>query len=385
VRATKSEKALRYLFKGFSRREDHGDIWAGSEMVSVGPTDLPVPPLVLFLLIEVMGMVNLGLNEKTAWHVPVQFRGHRVTIANQKFGLRFFIIPAEGSDETAEAIAAEVARRLGKALRIVEREVLAEHARQQLDEGRLTLANQSGRQRAMYEHFRAAATSAFAVAEKPEMPEGQDIVDSIFAGVVEKIHRSQVGAWEGIAAVNAYFSLLEHELVLISALSDLDPTGGALEDLIGDRWAEKFRKLFDLKDAEDKGVYDRLHKIAETYRNPYSHGGFDKQGTALWFHLDGIGAVPARLSDIRSSPHFELFPVQPEGFVTICEDLDYTDRWLRNGRYSAGFEWIDAGLDVAFDEESREDYRRLASDPQYRRKLIERHQHLTDRAVNFDW
>jgi hypothetical protein len=381
----KSEKALRYLLDGFSRREDHGDIWTSSEMVRVEPTDLPVPSLVLFLLTRVMGMVNLGLEEKTEWHVPVNFRGHRVTIASQKFGLRLYVIPTEDSDETVTAIAAEVVGRLRKALRIVEREILAEHAKQQLDDGRLTIANQSGRQRAMYEHFREAATTAFSAADKPVLPEDQEGIDSILSGVREKFHQSQVGAWEAIAAVNAYFSLLEHELVLISAFSDLDPTGGALEILIGDRWAEKFRKLFDLGNADAKRVYDRLHEIAETYRNPYSHGGFDKQGATLWFHLDGIGTVPARLRDIRSSPHFELFPVQPEDFTTICADLDQTASWLRAGQYAAGFEWIDAGLDVAFDEESRRDYRQLTGDSKYRRELIERHQYHAERAANFDW
>jgi hypothetical protein len=385
VPTTKSEKALRYLLDGFSRREDYGDIWTSSEMVRVEPTDLPVPSLVLFLLTNVMGMVNLGREEKTEWHVPVTYRGHRVTVASQKFGLRLYVLPTENSGEAAGAIAAEVVGRLRKALRIVEREVLADHAKQQLNDGRLTIANQSGRQRAMYEHFRGAAITAFSAAEKPTPPEDDEGIDSILAGVREKFHQSQIGAWEAIAAVNAYFSLLEHELVLVSAFSDLDPTGGALENLIGDRWAEKFRKLLDLGNSDAKRVYDRLHEIAETYRNPYSHGGFDKQGATLWFHLDGIGAVPARLRDIRSSPHFELFPVQPEDFTMICADLDQTASWLRDGQYAAGFEWIDAGLDVAFDEESRRDYRQLTVDPQYRRELIERHQYHGERAANFDW
>jgi hypothetical protein len=37
--------------------------------------------------------------------------------------------------------------------------------------------------------------------------------------------------------------------------------------------------------------------------------GFERGDAALWFHLDGNGAVPATLSDVRSSSHFELFPV----------------------------------------------------------------------------
>jgi hypothetical protein len=155
--------------------------------------------------------------------------------------------------------------------------------------------------------------------------------------------------------------------------------------LIGDRWGDKFRKLFDLSDSEAKRSYDRLHEIAETYRNPYSHGGFDKQGAALWFHLDGIGAVPAGLSDIRSSPHFELFPIQPQSFATICATIDDTDRWLRGGRYAAAFEWVDARLNVAFDPTSRTKYRELAKDPERLRAEIERRTYLDNRAENMDW
>jgi hypothetical protein len=90
-----------------------------------------------------------------------------------------------------------------------------------------------------------------------------------------------------------------------------------------------------------------MARIAETYRNPYSHGGFLKQSASLWFHLEGIAAIPAGLSDIRSSPHFELFPVRAERFETICTELDATDKWLRDGIYQAGFEWIDAGTAAA--------------------------------------
>lgn len=112
--SAKAQEALKHLFDGFERREDHGDTWGESAMVRIEPKDLPVPGLLLFLLTEVMGLVNLGPDEKTAWHVPLAFRGHRVTVASQKFGLRMYVVPADGSSEGAEAIATEVRRRLGK-------------------------------------------------------------------------------------------------------------------------------------------------------------------------------------------------------------------------------------------------------------------------------
>jgi hypothetical protein len=383
VSTEKAKQALRYALDGFARREDSGDLWVeGSTCIPVDRDELPVPGIVLLLLTDVMGMVNLGIHEKTAWYVPVGFRGHRVTISLEKFGMRVYVVPAKDSDERPEDIAREVIRRLQKAAGIIERNVLAGYGESQIREGRLTIANHSGRQRAMYEHFRETAITAFHAGEEPP----EDIApEGIFAGIGEKIHQSQVGAWNAIAAVNAYFSALEHELVLVSAFADFDPTEGALGDLIGDRWGEKFGKLFDLSEPDTNRVYARLHEVAETYRNPYSHGGFDKQGAALWFHVEGIGAVPARLSDIRSSPHFEFFPVQPDSFEDICNLLNETDKWLRSGTYGPAFEWIDAGLDVAYDPEMRADYRKLMDDEKFRRDLIERSSHEWERMANMDW
>jgi hypothetical protein len=175
-------------------------------------------------------------------------------------------------------------------------------------------------------------------------------------------------------------------LVLVSAFADVTPEGGAVLSFIGARWSDKFRQLFDIGDAATNRVHQHLHEIAETYRNPYSHGGFPKQGAALWFHLEGISAIPAGLSDIRSSPHFELFPIRAERFETICAELDATDKWLRNGIYQAGFEWIDAELDVAFDADSRREYRAFAdAPPETRAEAISRASDFSDRAANMDF
>lgn len=334
-------------------------------MVRVEPSDLPVPGLVLLALTRVMGLANLGLDEKTAWHVPLTFRGHRVTIAHQKFGLRLYIVPAHGTAEAPEPIGAEIVRRLQQILRIVERHILSDYAASQIREGRLTIANRSGRLRAMYEHFRGMADAAFLA--RQAFPQGGDGAEAIFVEIGEHLHQAEVGAWNSIAAVNAYFSVLEHELVLLTGFSGADPTDGALERFIGDGWGVKFKAMFDLAERDTKRMYDRLHEVAESYRNPYSHGGFDKQWAAFWFHLEGIGAVPARLSDIRTSPHFEAVAVQPHSFDAICKTLDETDAWLRSGRFAPAFEWIDAGLHVAFDPDSRESHRQVpgeSRDPQ---------------------
>ena len=381
------QAALRRLLEGFTPRDDEGEIWSQESIrIDVERNKLPVPRLVLFLLLGVMGMTDLGRDDKTVWQVPFSFRGHRVTMASQKFGLRLYVIPAPGSEETAEVIAGQVVTRLRKALRIVERNVLADYAKVQLDHGRLTIANRAHWHRGMYRHFRDAAVAAFTAAEHPPGPPAGADITEIFAGLGDQFRQSQVGAWEAIAAVGAYFSLLEHELVLVSAFADVTSEGGALLLFIGDWWSDKFHQLFDMGDAATNRVHQHLHEIAEAYRNPYSHGGFLKQGASLWFHLEGIGAIPAGLSDIRSSPHFELFPVRAERFGTICTELDATDKWLRNGIYQAGFEWIDAGLDVAFDADSRREYQALAdAPPEARAAAISRESEFADRAANMDF
>ena len=386
--AHKAREALRHLLADFQRRDDHGDLWTKAERVRIAPKELPVPGLLLFLLTRIIGLRDLGPDEKTAWHVPMGFRGHRVTIANQKFGLRLYIHPNKDSGESAEDVGREVVRRLAKALGIVGREVLADYAAEQIAEGRVTVANQSHRLRAMYEHFRAGADSAFAESAappNPPVPSGERAAAAgLFAGINEKIRQEQIGAWETLAAVNAYFSVLEHELVLVSAFSDVDPTNGGLQELLGDGWGRKFKKLFDIVDKEAKGVHDRLHEIAEMWRNPYSHGGFEKGNAAVWFHLEGIGAVPGRLSEIRSPPHFELFPVQLEGFQTICDAFDATDRWLRSGRYAAAFTWVASGNDVVFDPDSRSTYRRIAQDEDLLHEEIEHESMMWERMANFE-
>jgi hypothetical protein len=386
MHSSASDEALRHLTAPFARRDDAGDIWSGANVFAIDRDDLPLPSLVLFVLTRTMGLVDLGVHDKTRWHVPFGFRGHRVTLAFQKFGMRMYIDVAKESGESAQAIAADVVRILKKVIRIVEKTTLADIATRQLAGANVTIANQSGRLRAMYEHFRAQAKEAFGASQlPPQKPKPEDGVGALFAAVGDRIGQEQKGAWETIATVNAYFSLLEHEMVLLFAFADLDPADGELQTFIGDRWGLKFKRLFDVSERSTKRVYEALHAIAETYRNPYSHGGFEKGSAALWFHVPGVAAMPARLSDYRDSPHFEVFPVQPESFDKICATLDGTERWLRQGIHGHAFDWIDSGLDIAFDAESRESYGNLAADARRRQGEIERRSHLAERAENMDF
>ena len=55
---------------------------------------------------------------------------------------------------------------------------------------------------------------------------------------------------------------------------------------------------------------------------------------------------------------------------------------VRDGIYQAGFEWIDAGLDVAFDADSRREYRAFADAPPEARAAAIGQSEFADRAAN---
>ena len=223
--ADKTREVLKHVLADFQGRDDDGDLWTKADRVRIEPKELSVPGLVLFLLTRIMGLRNLGPDEKTAWHVPIGFRGHRVTIASHKFGVRLYIHANRDSRESAEDIGREVIQRLAKALGIVEREVLADYAcranRRRSGHRREPVSQASRHVRTLSRRggLRVRRISGASEAASADGREGR--AAGVFAGINEKIRQEQIGAWEILVAVNAYFSVLEHELVLVSAFSDL--------------------------------------------------------------------------------------------------------------------------------------------------------------------
>ncbi|HEY8629590.1 MAG TPA: hypothetical protein VIL73_03470, partial [Gaiellaceae bacterium] len=330
---------------------------ASFRRVAMEPRRVPLPSLYRFVLLETCGAVDLPRGDKTAFDVGFRYRQTLTTFALQKFGVRIYVDTAVAEDKT-QAFAKELVDKLGKGVGLVEKQLLRPLADEQFDAGNVTIGNQLGFLRSTYEHFRDQARETFAT--KPTPPPSRTWRDKLpwrrpspvtSLGLGEAIggelRRRRVGAYNTLAAVNAYFSLLEHALVLVLPFVDFDPSGGRLATFIGDRWGLKLKRVFDLgNDADASRHYNLLHDIAETYRNTYSHGGFDKEGAAVWVHLPKIGALPARLSDIREAPHFEIFPVNEADLASIVAAFEGVDHWLRSAQTKYGMRWVEAGLDV---------------------------------------
>ena len=186
------------------------------------------------------------------------------------------------------------------------------------------------------------------------------------------------------AAVDAYFSSLEHLFVIAAAFIptalEVDGLGGVLNA----KWGERARRVIDLSDAAAKKIYDRLFDIREDWRNPLAHGGFHVGGASLHFHLPGVGALPVRL---RRTPDGVKagFQLHQQSFAEICATFDEFDRQLRTGPTRHAVRWAESGLDVAFDRASLDEYRAATTSDEGVERLIDRENYLHDMHANMDY
>ncbi|MGW6154481.1 hypothetical protein ACWFRM_15315 [Streptomyces sp. NPDC055144] len=342
---------------------------------------------------------DLGRAEKLAWEYPFTFREYSCAIAMQKFGMRLYIAPREGENpDSPESVAREIFGKLSAASRCIERGLLAQTAKAEVQAGRVTIQNQAGQLRAMYRFFRRLAEQAYAgngllmedarnspVSESS--PEAEEIARKIQMAFARPIARDREGFYATIAMINAHFSLLEHLLVLALPATDFDPSSESLTSFIGSKILEKFDRVFDAKgDPIAKKFRVRLQRAAEVWRNPYGHGAFDKTHGTLYFQMPGIGALPAILSNIRSHPTFHFVPEREGAFEESCALFDELDEWLRSGPVRHGVMWAEAGLPVSYDPASLNLFRSaVAGGEDAFLYYLGSASYAEEQAANMDW
>lgn len=199
--------------------------------------------------------------------------------------------------------------------------------------------------------------------------------------------RSQIeGGYLASAMVDAYFSRLEHLLVLVLPFLDFEPGAGALVRFVGLTWDEKWRQVFDVAtDNRAKLAYDRLREIKEAIRNPASHGGFAKKGTSFFFHVEKIGALPALLTKHGRSFEFFITRVPAGTYQELCSQLDETDAFLAASIAASGVRYAQAGLAVVFSADFRKACRTAAASPAALEGFIEERAYLSDLHANMDY
>lgn len=314
-----------------------------SHRVTFMPHEAPVPVLLRYAL-TLIGLKHSGPGEKVAWWVTFTYKGHDCELAHQKFGLRLWM--ACDTEEEAKVLLGEMKRKLISAVRVVEK-VLAANAPQILNKGNVTVANQHYRLRRAYNYFRERALNPDLVEDKTEYSTHEWGSSSLFthgAGVM-----AMNASHDMIAAITAYLSCLEHELVLALPFLDYDPQKDDLLEIIGSRWGEKWKRVVGHTDPKAVRLRERLTDVVERWRNPYSHGGFEKGHTAtIYLHMPGIGALPVGMTDVRHSPMFMFHSVGESTINDVFALFDEIDAWMVETMPHVRA-WIESGLDVRFD------------------------------------
>jgi hypothetical protein len=308
---------------------------------------LPVPDIVR-LVFSYLGSINLGRAEKLAWEHTFRVDGVPCSIASQKFSISLYIGAEAVADEAeAEALSGRIVGAVIAGQRVIERDVLRPLADAQMRQGNITIRNQYHSLRRAYSYFREGATLAYA--GDGRLPNAESKIAAMFY----QAERHE-GWWNTFAMVTAYFSLIEHVFVGCLSFADFDPTNENVTEFIGSKWGEKYNRIFGSSSGgEVSRKFHELRSISESYRNAYGHGGFDRAGSTVSFHVPGLGAIPATLSDIRTSPHFNFVPVTEQDFESICTTFDEFDNWLASGEHANALAWIERGLDYRFDAEFR--------------------------------
>jgi hypothetical protein len=336
-----------------------------SYRILIERNDMPVPGLIEYMLVKVLGFSNFGPDEKLRWQVPFTYQGMRCSLAYQKFGVRLYIAKSDVDEQDVHQKAKEIIGKLKRAAKIIERRVLDPYAKSQIGNGNVTVVNQYHDLNRIYQYFRKQAFSIFS--------------DNPGLGSFE-------GFYNALAMINAYFSRLEHLLVIVLPFINFSPDTDHLVEIIGSQWGDKYRRIFELtQDKSAKLYYDKLHDIKERFRNTFSHGGFEKEGASLYFHLPEIGTIPARLTEIRNSPYFNFLPLARADFNEVCSLFDNFDNWLESGKTKYGVLYAKSGLNVPFDAESVREYKLAMTSPEDFEDMLEYYTDLSDMHTNMEY
>ena len=300
-------------------------------------------PVLMRYSLELIDIRWRGPGEKVAWWVDFTYKGYACELAHQKFGVRLFV--QAPSEDEAQDIAVQVTKKLKSAVRVVEKVIVAA-APAILDAGNATVVNQHRALRRAYDYFRERAQHPEHVddvrTEYPDGGEGFAWASSFLSGAnVMKMNASH----DLVAAMTAFLSSLEHDLVLAFSFCDFDPETESLTDHIRSRWGEKWSRIIDKDDKEGRRLHARLLDVVERWRNPYAHGGFEKgQGATVYLHTPGIGALPIGLTSVGfalASPS----ETDIEGVFALFDEIDA----FMSARLPHAMQWIESGLDVQFD------------------------------------
>jgi hypothetical protein len=353
------------------------------------PKFFPVPELVLLALRDVMGFSWSSQGEKVRWSVYATVEGEPFVFEQRKFGFAI-----DHRDGIEASFLGRVTCQLSSSLKFLE-PALQDLAKEQIDEGNFTLKNRHAEFDNRYRYFREMADTAFGTA--PDAPVDispwagipKDI--DVFAGLSGQLNRAlahaQTGYFASGAMVDAYFSKLEHRVLLLRAFIGRPLATGDFKTFLNRSWDARWREVanFDADPASGR-LLGRLRDVKATIRNPLAHGGVENDGGAFYFHMPGIGAIPANLSRYQGRLRTSFFPISDTTHTQICALFDEVDTLLGQGPLELPNEFVQAGVDPQFDSKSIKRYAKaLAGGAEAVEALVDRLSHEWERHVNYEY
>lgn len=334
----------------------------------------PVPSLIRFVLHGVCGFPLGYPGEKTHWIIPFTYRDASCAISHEKFGLRLYVRNNINKNELLS--------KLKKAIAVTEKFILADIAKDQIKSGNITIDNQFSRLDGQYAFFREKAEAAYATQKREDE-------DGSIEGISESLNRmfraSAEAAYNALAMIDAYFSRLEHFLVLALPFSEYDRSLDELTDFVGKIWSEKMKRILNIEIHPAQLYYAHLVAVKEKYRNTFAHGGFEKKGASFYFHLPRFGVIPASMSGHKDSVHFDLFPINEDAFRNVCALFDEFDTWLKNTGKPLAWKYAERGLALSFGEKDISEMLSAASDPASYDKWLDHQSYIVDMYANADY
>lgn len=355
---------------------------------------LPPYYLVYFLLVDLLGFPKLGQKEKSAWTVPIRYRGRLYGIEHRKMGLGIFApnldpnaMMSTAPSEEAEADAREIAALIEKG--VAAAEPYFEWRAEQAAAGvHLNVVNESNWLFERYEYFRdrCKALSAEAELRKSEkiiktetLENGIETTTWIFPSYAL---RSEAD-WNAQAAVEAFFSWTEHVFIHLAILQGRLHSGEDVANIADSDWKTKFKAALNVNDVQTKNHYDNLLNLRRQIRNFMAHGAFGKRGEAFRFH-SGAGAVPVLLTH-RKRRRYSLTGESAFNEDWAIAEIEKFIKHLWSGSRLPARDYICSGLPSILTLVADGTYARAMQSAEDMNDFVDSLTRQFDNAANMDW
>ena len=376
---------LAKILAGFSSRNPQTSKFQACLTYQPPRNDFPVPQLVLFTLRDIMGFQCNGPAEKCAWWISCSFMGHAISFELRKFG--FTICYEDHPTVDIKRIIGQLKTAISKVEKFLD-----PIAKSCVEAGHVTIENHYREFENRYRFFRTLADESYAssIALEQETSRPEDHSAEDLEKFTEQINKHTTlllnGFYYSTAMIDAYFSRLEHQLILIRAFCGQPLAKKELVEFLTMKWGEKFKFLVNVKsNPAVQDCYARLKALKERIRNPLAHGGVENSGGSLYIHIPRIGALPATLTKIKNSPRFNFIPIVQEDYQTACSLFDKIDEIIFAGELARPQKLVTTQIDAAFDARSIEKYQKIISSDKETENYIDHWHQEWERYANMDY